>query len=234
MSFGGKKQKATVYGELPGIEGAGSQVYDMLTKWLQGLSPGGTSTPGTSLLQGMIPGATGAANLATQRQQEVLSPDWLTSTSPGLAQIIAGMKGRQTTDLGDALRANTMRFASAGHSFSSPMLGKEMRLREESGRGLSEAIGGLEYGDYSAKRAAQLGMIPGAQDRATGLAQGLQGNALQLIQMMMQYAMGGKGQVVPGQSGGGGGFMDIFKTILPILAKKYILGAATGGAGAAL
>ena len=223
MSFGGKK-KATVYGELPGVGGAGQSFLDTVQKWLSGLQGGGATTPGLGAISGMIPGLTGLSNIAGARAGEMMSPGWLDKTSPGLQKIIDSMQSQNEEDKQKALGATRMRFASAGHGLSSPMMRAELDTQLGADRNLQSQIGNLLYSDYGAKRSAQMGMIPGLMQAPLNAAGTLSSQSMNLLQLLLQYATGGRGQMAQQQQSGG---MNPFLKVL----LGAGLGAATGGAG---
>jgi hypothetical protein len=208
---------------VPGFEEAGKDYYSEIKK---ALATGGG--PGLSQLTGLLPGYEATSGLASKRQNEILSDDYM-SKRPDFLNNLFGT-WRDESNLGAEKSASqlAMRFGGAGHQLSSPMynaLAEDQRTRDLA---LQDKIGTTEYQDYNTRQQLQSQTASEAQNRtlqALGLTQEQWSNVVDKLYQMM---VGGRGQmqVSQGSSGSSGG--GLLGTIL-----GGILGAATGGIGTA-
>lgn len=195
-----KKQKAVIYGEAPEWQGAGQDFLDWTR---QGLAGG--YRPGASELQSSLGQYQGLFGQSNERLREMMSPGYLTGPNPALEAWGRNLRERQA--IADRKRQGNliMRFGSAGHTMSSPMLSALEQGQREADLGVEGMISQAGMEELVRREAAQQGAV-GASQQNWLRALGMTNEQWQdLVNNLLQYMQGGKGQLYMPQGGGGGG-----------------------------
>lgn len=212
------EQMMHVYGELPGLSELGEQFWPALSGWLGAWTTGvGQQFPGAQQAQ-QLWGASGAPDASARaRLGEMLGPEWVSETPPGLEMMEAARRAQMEQDLEDMRGNLRMEFGRRGQTFSSPMMGQMARQEMAARQGLSDWLGQQRFGAYQQR----LGMMPQlmgmAMDdpyKAAGLI-GQRGDAM--INALLAYLAAAKGQPHYTQSGGSPGLLDIAAAVGPFL-----------------
>jgi hypothetical protein len=165
MGFGGSDEDLELYGQLPGLNELAQQLWPTLSSWIPNWESGGMPNypalrPAVGLYRTSMP----QYHAAGARLQDMMSPEWLTATAPGLETMSETERAAMERDIDRTQSELIMKYGSHGQTSSSPMVGAlaDAELGAREAQRTREAQ--RQYEAYQQK----MGMMPGLIQQARG------------------------------------------------------------------